>query len=123
MLVKFYEYKTCTTCQRALKYLEKKGIAYERLPIVESPPTVKELQQMLQYLKDRGGTLKNLFNTSGLQYRELKIGDKLKFGMSEEEAFELLSTNGKLIKRPFLLTSKSGAVGFQEEVWDACLAD
>lgn len=115
--MKVFEYKACSTCQKALKYLDKKNVTYERIPIVEHPPSVSELKQMLKYLEAEGGTFKNLFNTSGLQYRELKISDKLKAGMTAEEAIKLLSQNGKLIKRPFLLTKNNGTVGFKEEIW------
>lgn len=115
--MKVYEYKACSTCQKALKFLDQKGVKYERLPIVDQPPTKAELKKMLGYLKSDGGSFKNLFNTSGVQYRELGISEKIKAGMTEEEAIELLSKNGKLIKRPFLLTDKTGAVGFKEDVW------
>lgn len=117
MPIKVYEYKSCSTCKKALQYLDKKNVRYEKLPIVDTPPSQKELQQMLVYLKSSGKTFKNLFNTSGEQYRELKISDKIKEGMTEAEAIKLLSKNGKLIKRPFLLTDKNGTTGFQEEVW------
>lgn len=117
MPIKVYEYKNCSTCKKALSFLDKKKISYEKFPIVDAPPSQKELKQMLGHLKSSGKTFKNLFNTSGEQYRELKISDKIKAGMSEEEAIQLLSKNGKLIKRPFLLTDKNGTTGFQEEVW------
>ncbi len=117
MGIKVYEYAACSTCKQALKFLDEKGITYNRIPIVENPPSVKELQQMLEYLKSTGGNLRNLFNTSGVQYRELGIAEKLQDGMTEGTALKLLSENGKLIKRPFLLTSKSGTVGFKPETW------
>ena len=119
--VKLYEYKACSTCQKAVKFLETKKISFERLPIVEMPPSVAELQLMLDQLKNDGGTFKNLFNTSGVQYRELNISAKLKSGMTEQEALTLLSKNGKLIKRPFLLTSKGATVGFNSEIWTKIL--
>lgn len=115
--MKIYEYKNCSTCKNALKFLDAKGVKYERIPIVDCPPSVGELKQMLEYIKRDGGSFKNLFNTSGQQYRELGISEKLKAGMSEAEALKLLAANGKLIKRPFLLTAKSGAVGFKQDVW------
>jgi arsenate reductase len=115
--MRIYEYKNCSTCQKALKFLDSKGVAYEKLPIVEQPPSMAELKKMLQFLKEDGGSIKNLFNTSGQVYRELKISDKLKDGMSEAEALKLLSENGKLIKRPFLLTDTGGVVGFKPEAW------
>jgi arsenate reductase len=111
--LKVYEYEKCSTCRKALKYLDQKGVAYERVPIVDQPPTAQELKQML---KEQGGNLKKLFNTSGLQYRELGIGAKLP-NMTEDQAIALLSKNGKLVKRPFAIGEKFHAVGFDEKVW------
>ena len=118
MTIKVYEYSGCGTCKKALKYLDAKKKKYEKVPIVEQPPTVSELKTMLGHLKASGKTFKNLFNTSGEQYRALKIGDRIKAGMTEQEAIALLAKNGKLVKRPFLLTPKGGAAGFQAETWD-----
>ena len=73
---------------------------------------------MLDYLKAEGKGLSRLFNTSGEQYRLLGMSEKLKAGMSESEALKLLSQNGKLVKRPFVLTGKNGTVGFSAEVWE-----
>ena len=118
MTIRIYEYAGCSTCRKALKYLDAKKKKYEKVGIVEQPPTVSELETMLGYLEASGKTFKNLFNTSGEQYRALKIGDRIKAGMTEQEAIALLAKNGKLIKRPFLLTAKGGTTGFQEEAWD-----
>ncbi len=117
MAIKIYEYKNCSTCQKALKYLDQNDVAYKALPIVEEPPSPAELKKMLGYLKKSGGSFKNLFNTSGQQYRELNISEKIKAGLSEEDAIQLLAKNGKLIKRPFLLTENNGAVGFKQDLW------
>lgn len=119
--MKIYEYAGCSTCKQALKYLDAKGAKYERVAIVDNPPSLKELKQMLTHLETAGGSFKNLFNTSGVQYRELGIADKIKSGMTESEALKLLSQNGKLIKRPFLLTDKGGTVGFKQEAWERLL--
>jgi arsenate reductase len=118
MPIRIYEYAGCSTCKKALQYLDGRKKKYERVPIVERPPTESELAAMLGYLKAGGKTFKNLFNTSGEQYRALKIGERIKAGMTEQEAIALLSKNGKLIKRPFLLTPKGGTTGFQAETWD-----
>lgn len=116
--MKVYEYENCSTCKSALKFLDGKGVKYEKVCIVDQPPTESELKTMLGFIKAVGGTIKNLFNTSGMVYREQKIADKLKAGMSESEALKLLSKNGKLIKRPFLLTKTGGTVGFKPQVWE-----
>jgi len=117
MTLKIYEYKNCSTCKNALKFLEKRGVSFTSVPIVDQPPTISELKRMLAFLEKEGGSLKNLFNTSGEQYRELGVAEKLKAGMSESEALQLLSKNGKLIKRPFVISETEGVVGFKEELW------
>lgn len=88
-------------------------IDFEAIPIVERPPTIPEMKKMIKFV---GGDFKKLFNTSGLVYRELKLGSRLG-SMTEAEALELLASNGKLIKRPFLITDKSGTVGFRVQEW------
>lgn len=111
--VKVYEYSNCSTCKKALQFLEKKKVPFERIPIVDTPPSKSELKKMLQH---QDGNLKKLFNTSGQVYREKKIGEKLP-SLSENEALELLASNGKLVKRPFVLTDSTGLVGFKEDEW------
>ncbi|TGK21135.1 arsenate reductase family protein [Leptospira fluminis] len=114
MKTKVYEYKNCSTCRKALKYLESKKVDFENLPIRETPPKKTELKKMLGYLN---GDSKRLFNTSGGDYKELSLKDKLP-KMSLDEQFELLSKNGNLVKRPFVLGENFGLVGFKEEEWD-----
>lgn len=116
-MLKIYEYSKCSTCVKALKFLDSKKVKYEKLPIVEKAPSQKELKEMLAALKDRGGSIKNLFNTSGVQYREMKISEKLP-KMSEAEAIKLLSENGKLVKRPFVISEDTYLVGFKQDEWE-----
>jgi arsenate reductase len=88
-------------------------VDYEKIPIVDSPPTKAELNKMLAAY---GGSIKKLFNTSGELYREMKIGSKLNL-MSEAEAIELLASHGKLVKRPFVLAGDTCLIGFKEDAW------
>jgi arsenate reductase (glutaredoxin) len=113
--MKIYTYAKCDTCRKAVKWLRERGITFEEIPIREQPPTVAELGTMLEAC---GGDLRRLFNTSGMDYRALGIKDRLP-AMTNEEAIELLSSNGNLIKRPFLLTGSSGVTGFKEAEWVA----
>jgi arsenate reductase len=115
--IRIYEYAKCSTCRKALAFLDRKGAAYEKVPIVDSPPSKAELQKMLAA---NGGNLKKLFNTSGEVYRAMKLGAKLD-SMPESEALELLASNGKLIKRPFAFIGEKGLVGFNEEEWKRSL--
>lgn len=113
-MLKIYEYKNCGTCRNALKFLDQKKIAYEKIPIRDQPPTQAEIKKMLGHLN---GDVKKLFNVSGQDYKALNIKDKLP-GMSEAQIIEMLSKNGNLIKRPFVLTPTDGWVGFKEEQWN-----
>jgi arsenate reductase len=114
MKIKVYEYEGCSTCRKALKFLDARGVAYEKAPIVRSPPSTAELKRMLA----RAGDLKRLFNTSGVLYREMKLGDKLKT-LTEDQALALLAKHGKLVKRPFVLLEDRGLLGFKEAEWSA----
>ncbi len=111
--MKVYTYKNCSTCKKATKWLDANGIAYDELPIRETPPTKKELEQMLGHLD---GQTKKLFNVSGQDYRQLGLKDRVA-SMSKAEAFELLRGNGNLVKRPFLIGDGVGLVGFKEDAW------
>jgi arsenate reductase (glutaredoxin) len=117
MPVKVYEYANCSTCKKALKFLDTKKVTYSKIAIVDKPPSETELKKMLQFLKADGKSIKNLFNTSGQLYREMNMSEKLKTDISEAELIKLLSKNGKLIKRPFILTDEVGTVGFNEDEW------
>lgn len=115
-MLKIYEYSKCSTCVKALKFLDGKKIPYNKLPIVDQAPTQKELKEMLAAIKKRGGNIKNLFNTSGVLYKEMKMSEKLPT-LSEAEAIKLLSENGKMVKRPFVISADIQLVGFKEDEW------
>lgn len=114
MTVRVYEYEKCSTCRQALKFLDARKTAYRRVPIIDSPPTLAELKAMLGF----AGDLRRLFNTSGAVYREMDLGEKLKT-MKVDEALRLLSRNGRLVKRPFILLKDRGLLGFKEAEWKA----
>ena len=106
-------YSRCSTCKKALKWLDENGIAYNERPIKEENPSKEELAE---WYKKSGLPLKRFFNTSGNLYKELKLKDKLP-EMSEEEQYQLLSTDGMLVKRPLLITEKGVCPGFSQEEW------
>lgn len=118
MSVLFVEYPKCTTCKKAKKWLDEHGIEYVDRHIVEENPTAEELATW----RERSGLpLRRFFNTSGIKYRELGIKAKLDAGMSEEDAFALLATDGMLAKRPLVVADDFVLVGFKEEQWAEAL--
>lgn len=112
-------YSKCSTCKKALEWLDKNRIAYNERPIKEENPSKEELAE---WYKKSGLPLKRFFNTSGTLYKELKLKDKLP-GMGEEEQLELLSTDGMLVKRPLVIAGNTVLTGFKEDEWKVLLED
>ena len=111
-----YSYSRCSTCRKALAWLTQRGIAHEVHDITLTPPSKDMLVAAHQSLGDR----KLLFNTSGQSYRA--IGAAAVKAMSDDEALDALAADGRLIKRPFLLTSDGEVlVGFKPDQWSQLL--
>lgn len=115
--MQFICYPKCSTCQKAKKWLEEKGVDFEERHIKDDKPSVEELRA---WHKESGLPLKRFFNTSGLLYKELQLKEKLP-AMSEEEQLALLATDGMLVKRPLLIGDGFVLVGFKEAEWAAAL--
>lgn len=107
-----YSYSKCTTCKKALYFLNAHKISFTHKEITTAP-SLLELETMLKYYD---GNIKKLFNISGQLYRELNLSEKLPH-MSSEQALKLLNENGMLVKRPFFLGEDFGLVGFKEDEW------
>ncbi len=108
-----YIHPRCSTCKKSLSFLTENKINFTTKDITITPPSIEELTRMFLLQ----GDIKKLFNTSGLLYKSLELKEKLS-DMSNEEALELLSNHGMLIKRPFILTDKMGCTGFNPKVWN-----
>lgn len=118
MTVLFVEYPKCSTCKKAKAWLDAHGVAYVDRHIVEDNPTAVELAAW----RERSGLpLRRFFNTSGMKYRELGVKAQLDAGMSDEDAYALLATDGMLVKRPVLVLDDTVLVGFREAEWEAAL--
>lgn len=113
----FIEYPKCTTCQKAKRFLEENGIAFEDRHIVENQPTAEELRS---WIEKSELPVKKFFNTSGLRYKALALKEKLP-AMSDEEQIALLATDGMLVKRPLLIASDFVCVGFNAEKWQSLI--
>ncbi|MDA0717469.1 MAG: Spx/MgsR family RNA polymerase-binding regulatory protein [Cyanobacteria bacterium] len=109
--MKLYSYPRCSTCRKAIAWLTARNLVAETLDITEQPPSIAELEQaMAQMGRQR------LFNTSGQSYRAL--GAASVQAMDDQTALAALATDGKLIKRPFLITDDGRILtGFKEPEW------
>ena len=108
--MKFYGYKKCSTANKAKKWLKENNFDFEEIDLIDSPPTKEEMRKIYE---DSKYELKKFFNTSGVKYRELGLKEVLKTA-TEEEMLELLASDGKLIKRPLLVTENQVLIGFKE---------
>ena len=107
-------YPKCSTCQKAMKWLQEHGISYIERDIVKDNPSYEELKEWYQ---KSGLPLKRFFNTSGLLYKEKQLKDRLP-SRSEEEQLQLLATNGMLVKRPLVVMENAVLTGFKEKEWE-----
>jgi len=115
--IKVYQYPKCSTCRRATKWLDERGVQYTSIDIVERPPSKSALARIH---KDSGLPIAKLFNTSGKSYREGDYKAKLAT-MSRDEALAALAADGKLIKRPLVAGEGWALVGFSEDAWTSRL--
>ena len=112
-------YPQCSTCRKAKKWLEAKGLAFEERHIRDNKPTIEELRA---WHKQSGLPLKKFFNTSGQLYKQLALKDRLP-AMSEDEQLALLASDGMLVKRPLLLGPGFVLTGFREAEWVQALEE
>lgn len=115
----FVCYPQCSTCKKAQRWLEERGIAFETRNIKTNRPTLEELA--LWHGKS-ALPLKRFFNTSGQKYRELGLLERLG-DMEEQEQLSLLAADGMLVKRPLLVDVDRVLVGFREKEWEEAFAD
>ena len=116
--VLFVEYPKCSTCRRAKAWLDAHGVSYTDRHIVEDNPTADELAS---WQARSGLPVRRFFNTSGRLYRELGVKARIEAGMEHDEAFELLATDGMLVKRPIVIADDAVLVGFREADWERVL--
>ena len=110
--LQLFSYSSCSTCRRAIKWLKNNEINFDLFDILKSPPSKK----MLVSASELYGSRKYLLNTSGLMYRS--IGSDIIRKMTDQEFYEKLYMEPRLIKRPFLYqSSKFLLFGFKEEKW------
>lgn len=113
-MITIVQYPKCSTCKKAVKYLQDNNVSFESRDIKENNPSAEELKKWHEM---SGLPLKRFFNTSGLKYKELGLKDKFA-EMSEEEQYQLLATDGMLVKRPILVGDDFVLVAFKETEWN-----
>lgn len=112
-------YPKCTTCQKALRWLDEHHITYQVRNIKEQNPSEEELKR---WHERSGLALKRFFNTSGLVYKSMQLSQKLA-SIPEEEQYKLLASDGMLVKRPLVVGDSVVLAGFKEAEWNQLLTN
>lgn|SRR5690625_3762954 len=114
-MIKFYGYKRCSTSRKARKWMDDHQVNYEFQDLVEQPPKKEDLVKWMTKYQDR--SLKYFFNTHGQDYRRENLKEKVPT-MTIEEAADMMSKNGKLIKRPLVVDDSNLTCGFKEDIFE-----
>ncbi len=114
MKILFVEYPKCSTCQKAKKWLLEHEVEFTDRNIKQERPSTEEIKE---WHEKSGLDIKRFFNTSGVLYKEMKLKDRLP-QLSLEEKYQLLATDGMLVKRPVLVTGRGAFPGFRQEEWE-----
>tara|TARA_Y100001968_G_scaffold313226_1_gene337208 strand:+ start:714 stop:1082 length:369 start_codon:yes stop_codon:yes gene_type:complete len=110
--LRLYSYPSCSSCRKAISWLDERNISFDLVNIADNPPSLEELQTVIEKLENR----KLVFNTRGISYR--KLGASYINSLNDEKAIELLHEDGKLIKRPLLISNKKDfLIGFKPDNW------
>ncbi len=109
-MVKIYGYSKCSTVKKAIKFFKDHDIEINHIDNVEEKLSIEQLKDIHQR---SGLDIKRIFNTSGMKYRELGLKDKL-VNMNDEEKYQLLASDGMLVKRPIIIIGDKVFIGFKE---------
>lgn len=112
-MIKVYCYSRCSTCKKAINWLNDNNIEYELIDLKLNPPKREEIEE---YYELSNLPLRKFFNTSGLKYKELGLSQKID-NLSDSEKLDLLSSDSMLIKRPMVILNNKVLLGFKEAEW------
>ena len=116
-MLTFLCYTRCITCIKAKKWLDENGIEYTFRDIKIDNPSVDEIKK---WHKESGLDIKKFFNTSGNLYKSMNLKEKLET-MTDQEKYELLASDGLLVKRPLLVSEEFVVTGFKQQDWEKLL--
>ena len=110
----FYSYPKCSTCRKASKWLEQNNINFQLIDIIKEPPAKIFLElALIQFSSD----IKKIFNTRGKSFKSMDVDIR---NLTQKKIIEMLSNDGRLINRPFLIINESKLIlGFNETEYAA----
>jgi arsenate reductase len=113
MAIHVYQYPKCSTCRKALAWLDDHGVEYTKSDLVSERILLAKLKEIH---RRSGLPIGRFFNTSGESYRTGGFKNRLP-AMSAEEALQALAADGKLVKRPIVDAGTKVLVGFDANAY------
>jgi arsenate reductase (glutaredoxin) len=109
--MKVYGLKKCSTCQKALAFLDDRNVSYDFTDHSDTPPTQAQSAAWSQAL----GGWEKMINRAGYTWRGLPTAETE--GLTEAKAVALAVAHPSLIRRP-LIQHDDGSitVGFSPKV-------
>ena len=115
--VTFYWLPNCSTCQKALRWLERRGVSVTTFrDIKEDPLSPLEVVRMAARL---GGPAE-LFSKRAIKYREMQLNERT---LTDDEMLALMSSESTFLKRPIIQIGEKAVAGFFEMSFERFLGD
>ncbi|HEU4882002.1 MAG TPA: ArsC/Spx/MgsR family protein [Longimicrobium sp.] len=104
--VTVYGLPYCTTCQKALKHLEEKGVTILSFRnLKEAPLSVDEVRD----LAAKVGGVEKLFSKRAMKYRQMGLHER---EVPEDERVRLMSEEYTFVTRPVIVRGDRATAGF-----------
>lgn len=116
-MTKIYHNPRCAKSRAALALLEARGIEFETIKYLDTPPTEKELTGIVKML---GGDPQQLVRKGEKLYKELGLAER---SLSNAEWLRILAEHPRLIERPIVIHNGQAAIGRPTENIEQLLDD
>ena len=114
-MIIFYWLPHCSTCRKAVEYLETNGATIaESRDIKSNPLSRSEVQNLAEMV----GGASELFSRRAIKYRAMTLNERV---LSSEEMIELMAEEYTFIKRPVVVSEGHAVSGFTPKSFDRFL--
>ena len=106
--VRLYWMPTCSTCQKADRWLKRRGVDVDEYHDLKDAPLSRE---EVAELASKVGSPVDLFSKRAVKYREMNLSERK---LSDDEMLDLMAEEYTFIKRPVLMIGDKAVAGFFE---------
>lgn len=110
--VKLYGLPHCSTCQKAVAYLEELGVEIENFhDVKENQLSKKEVEKLVKLV----GGAENLFSKRAMKYRSLGLNE---MELSDDQLVDYMVEEYTFIRRPVMVFGDTALAGFSKKKYD-----